>query len=150
MIVQADHFITTARRSISRAERIAQRALEARQKAIENLHVCFTQNSSPLRPVLVTAIINPASPDLSNYRDCFYSQSSSAISSVCSSPRSSRVSLVSTLTDVDDEDTRVLRRLLLRKIEARLDGSFDEIDQATMWLRIVKEVVRGVKNRSGL
>lgn len=72
------------------------------------------------------------------------------MSSVASSARLSHVSLVSTLTDVDDEDTKALRALLLQKIEARLDVSFDEIDRVTMWLRIVKEVVRGVKNRTDL
>jgi hypothetical protein len=60
------------------------------------------------------------------------------------------VSLATTFTDTDDEDTRTLRGLLLRKIETRLDGSFEEIDKVTMWLRIVREVVRGVKIRAGL
>ena len=71
---------------------------------------------------------------------------SSAISTAYSS-QSSCVSLASS-TDADDEDTRALRGLLLRKIETRLNGSFDEIDKITMWLRVVREVVRGVKNRA--
>jgi len=54
------------------------------------------------------------------------------------------------MTDTDDDDTRALRGLLLRKIGTRVEGSFEEIDKITMWLRIVREVVRGVKCRAGL
>jgi hypothetical protein len=46
------------------------------------------------------------------------------------------------MADTDDEDTRALRGLLLRKIGTRLDGSFEEIDKITIWLRIVREVLR--------
>jgi hypothetical protein len=66
------------------------------------------------------------------------------------SRKSSCVSIASTFADADDEDIKGLRGLLLRKIETRIDGSFEEIDKVTTWLRIVKEVVRGVKNRAGL
>jgi len=52
--------------------------------------------------------------------------------------------------EYDDEDTRAIRRLLLRKIEASIVGSLDELDRVVNWLRIVKEVVRGVKRRAYL
>ena len=55
-----------------------------------------------------------------------------------------------TMIENDDEDTRTVRRLLLRKIEAGVVGSWDEMDKAMSWLRIVKEVVRGVKRRAYL
>jgi hypothetical protein len=55
-----------------------------------------------------------------------------------------------TLMENDDEDARAVRRLLLRRIEAGVIGSWDEMDKAMSWLRIVKEVVRGVKRRAYL
>ena len=66
------------------------------------------------------------------------------------SNRSSVVSLAATLTEHDDEDTRIIRRLLLRKIEAQTSGIWDEVDNVTGWLQIVKEAVRGVKRRAYL
>lgn len=66
------------------------------------------------------------------------------------SNRSSIVSLAATLTENDDEDTRIIRRLLLRKIEAQTSGIWDEVDNMTGWLQIVKEAVRGVKRRAYL
>ena len=66
------------------------------------------------------------------------------------SNQSSVVSLAATLTDHDDEDTRIIRRLLLRKIEAQTSGIWDEVDNVTGWLQIVKEAVRGVKRRAYL
>jgi hypothetical protein len=66
------------------------------------------------------------------------------------SNRSSVVSLAATLTENDDEDTRIIRRLLLRKIEAQTSGIWDEVDNVTGWLQIVKEAVRGVKRRAYL
>jgi len=49
-----------------------------------------------------------------------------------------------------DEDTRHIRRLLLRKIEAQISGAWDEVDKITIWLQIIKEAVRGVKRRAYL
>ncbi len=72
------------------------------------------------------------------------------------STRSSSASLVSNASSVrstvndDDDETRAIRRLLLRKIEATFCGALDEIDMVVGWLRIVKEVVRGVKRRAYL
>jgi hypothetical protein len=62
----------------------------------------------------------------------------------------SSISLAATLTENDDEDTRIIRRLLLRKIEAQTSGIWDEVDSVTGWLQIVKEAVRGVKRRAYL
>lgn len=67
-----------------------------------------------------------------------------------SSTHSSKVSLAATLLENDDEDTRIVRRLILRKIEAQTSGVWDEVDKALGWLQIVKEVVRGVKRRAYL
>jgi hypothetical protein len=147
--MQAEQFIATAYRSISRAERISQRALWVRERAIQNLRIRSAQGSAPPTPESPTFLRIPDShqSDSSGY-PC--SPPSSAVSSVYSSKQPSSTSLTSTMTDTDDEDTRALRGLLLRKIGTRVDGSFEEIDKITMWLRIVREVVRGVKCRAGL
>ena len=71
-------------------------------------------------------------------------------SSASSYSNRSSVSLAATLTENDDEDTRIIRRLLLRKIEAQISGIWDEVDNVTGWLQIVKEAVRGVKRRAYL
>jgi hypothetical protein len=88
-------------------------------------------------------------PDVLGCSNLLSSQPSIAsLSSVYSSH--SHASIARTVMDHDDEDTRAVRRLLLRKIEAGVAGSWDEMDQAMSWLRIVKEVVRGVKRRAYL
>jgi hypothetical protein len=66
-------------------------------------------------------------------------------------PSEPRSSVIGSLpTKCDDEDTKALQRLLLRKIEARMVGAFGEIDKIAGWLQIVREVVRGVKRRTYL
>ncbi|KAK2460155.1 hypothetical protein APHAL10511_007834 [Amanita phalloides] len=50
----------------------------------------------------------------------------------------------------DDEDVRIIRRLLLRKIEGQTCDAWDELERVVGWLRIIKEVVRGVKRRAYL
>lgn len=52
------------------------------------------------------------------------------------------------LAESDDEETRAIRRLLLRKIEAHHNGVLDEIEMAVRWLRAVKDVVQCVKRRT--
>ena len=120
-----------------------------RGQAIQNLRIRYAQGFEPPEPVLSTFLRTPDSSHLYGYSGYPSPPPSSAVSSIYST-QSSCVSLATTFTDTDDEDTRTLRGLLLRKIETRLDGSFEEIDKVTMWLRIVREVVRGVKIRAGL
>ena len=61
---------------------------------------------------------------------------------------SSVVSLSSTLIEGEDDDTRVLRRLMTRKVEARTDGALDEVDKALTWLRIVQDTLRSLRRRT--
>lgn len=150
MVIQAERFIATAHRSISRAERISHRALRVRERAIQNLRIHYAQGSSPPETELPTFLRIPDESRLYDYSGYPSSPPSSAVSSIYSSAQLSCTSLPITPVDTDDEDTRALRGLLLRKIETRLGGSFEEIDKVTMWLRIVREVVRGVKTRIGL
>jgi hypothetical protein len=146
MVVQAEQFITTAHRSICRAERISRRALRVRERTIQNLHTRFAQGMSPSNTEASAFLHAP------NLQDYGYPSTplSSAVSSVYSFAQPSSASLGSTITDTDDEDTKALRGLLLRKIGTRLDGSFEETDKVTTWLRIVRETVCSVKYRAGL
>ena len=43
------------------------------------------------------------------------------------------------------DDVRALRVLLTRKIDARLERAGDEVEKAVTWLKIVREVMRGVR-----
>jgi hypothetical protein len=40
------------------------------------------------------------------------------------------------------------RRLLLRKLPAKVDAAHEEIEKANVWLRLVKDVIRGLKERT--
>jgi hypothetical protein len=50
----------------------------------------------------------------------------------------------------DDDETRTMRRLLLRRVEAQLRAAYDEVDSAVRWISIVQDVVGGVKRRTYL
>ncbi|EKM78058.1 hypothetical protein AGABI1DRAFT_129835 [Agaricus bisporus var. burnettii JB137-S8] len=50
----------------------------------------------------------------------------------------------------DDDETRTMRRLLLRRIEAQLRAAYDEVDGVVKWISIVQDVVGGVKRRTYL
>jgi len=130
--VVADQFIQAASQSVLRAEQIMQKALKKREAAIADLRRAANNSPAGARP-------------LSQESDAHAAPQSAA-----SSARSSIVTLSVVLPKGDDEDTKALQRLLLRKIEARMVGAFDEIDNVVSWLRIVKEVVRGVKRRTYL
>ncbi|KAG0695910.1 hypothetical protein DFH29DRAFT_953535 [Suillus ampliporus] len=114
-----DHLISTACHSISRAERIIKRTIKTRETMVQNLRSRYPAAHSP---------IVAFSPDTSAPSDfssrSFYLSPDSATSSRCSSAQSSTISLAATLYDDEDEDSRALRRLLLRKINTRIDRRF--------------------------
>lgn len=160
---QADQFINLANHSISRAERVIKRAFKVglaphfhsyisdfifqkRETMISNLRSATSANSSdnvsPIRQDIGT-------PGALGFSLLSLRPSVASLSSVYSS-HSSVASIAPTVIENDDEDTRAIRRLLLRKIEASIVGSWDEMDKVMGWLRIVKEVVRGVKRRAYL
>jgi len=92
---------------------------------------------------------NPGTPNALGHPSLLPPQPSIAsLYSVYSSH--SCVSAAPNLIENDDDETRALRRLLLRKIEAGVVGSWDEMDKVMNWLRIIKEVVQGVKRRAYL
>ena len=61
---------------------------------------------------------------------------------------SSTASLADTLIESEDDDVRTIRRLLTRRVEARTDGAFDEVDRAMTWLRIVQDTLRSLRRRT--
>ncbi|KAG1832566.1 hypothetical protein DFJ58DRAFT_235774 [Suillus subalutaceus] len=138
-----DHLISTACHSISRAERIIKRSIKTREAMVQNLR---SRYPPVYNPIFAFSLAPSAYPD--NSSRSFYLSPDSAASSRCSSAQSSNISLAATIHDDEDEDSRALRRLLLRKISARIDGAFDEIDRANVWLRIVKSVLRDLKMRT--
>lgn len=71
-----------------------------------------------------------------------------SVSTIASQVSIGNASFSGILAENDDEETRALRRLLLRKIDARYNGALDEIEKVAIWLRVVKDVVQGVKRRT--
>jgi len=51
-------------------------------------------------------------------------------------------------TETETEtDTGILRRLYLRKVEGRMEGAYDGLERADVWLNIVKTVLEDVERR---
>jgi len=108
------------------------------------------QKASASSKPLPTIDESELSPGLLGYSNAITSRPSLASISTIYSTTSSIASAAATLTENDDEDIRILRRLLLRKIEAQTSGAWDEVDKVTGWVQIVKEAVRSVKRRAYL
>ncbi|KAF9532491.1 hypothetical protein CPB83DRAFT_624435 [Crepidotus variabilis] len=141
----AQQFIDLANHSISRTQRIVKRAIKKRRDMIADLHVLSSKESK-----LAVTVEGLLSPGYLGYHSAVTNRSSLTSISTIYSTTSSIISIAATLTEHDDEDTRVIRRLLLRKIEAQISGVWDELDQVNEWTQIVKESVRGVKRRAYL
>ncbi|KAF5379780.1 hypothetical protein D9615_005707 [Tricholomella constricta] len=142
-LASAEQFIQLANHSISRAERVFKRAVKKREFMIAELRAAAAsdKNTSGRRDV--------GTPGALGFSLLSLRPSIASLSSV-NSAHSSCPSVTPTLMENDDDDTRTIRRLLLRKIEAGVVGSYDEMDKVLGWQRIVKEAVRGVKRRAYL
>ncbi|KAG6916170.1 hypothetical protein DXG01_008143 [Tephrocybe rancida] len=133
-LLSAEQFIQHANQSIARAERVAKRAVKKREAMIAELRTAKKQEDR--------------TPGGLGYNLLSLRPSIASLSSLNS--ENSACSVTPTLMENDDEDTRTLRRLLLRKVEAGVVGSWDEMDKVLSWLRIVGEATRGVKRRAYL
>ncbi|KAJ3499370.1 hypothetical protein NLJ89_g10108 [Agrocybe chaxingu] len=142
-LAAAEQFIDLANHTISRTQRVVKRAVKKREAMLAELQTKFATASLDADGELL-------SPGLLGYSTAITSRPSLASISTIYSTASSVVSVAATLTEHDDEDTRIIRRLLLRKIEAQTSGAWDEVDKVMGWLQIVKEAVRGVKRRAYL
>ena len=62
---------------------------------------------------------------------------------------SSASSIAETLIEGDDDDdVRLLRCLLFRKVEVGLEGATEELQRVGEWLCIIRDSVRAVKHRT--
>ncbi|KAJ3744161.1 ankyrin repeat-containing domain protein [Lentinula detonsa] len=123
--------LQSSTRSILRADRLLKRALKARRTMVENLQKeddLFIRGSS-----------------LSNKSSL---ASIASISTIASRVSIGNASFSGLLAETDDEETRAIRRLFLRKIDAHLSGVMDEIEKASRWLLVIKDVIKGVKRRT--
>ncbi|GLB44891.1 putative ankyrin repeat [Lyophyllum shimeji] len=143
-LASAEQFLQLANHSISRADRVIKRAVKKRETMIAELRAAPPSDGRN----------TPTGREKSTRGGLGYSllslrPSIASLSSV-NSAHSSCPSVAPTVTENDDDDTRAIRRLLLRKIEAGIVGSWDEMDKVLSWQRIVKEAARGVKRRAYL
>ncbi|KAJ3732121.1 ankyrin repeat-containing domain protein [Lentinula guzmanii] len=125
--------LQSSTRSILRADRLLKRALKARRTMVENLQKeddLFIRGSS-----------------LSNKSSL---ASIASISTIASRVSIGNASFSGLLAESDDEETRAIRRLFLRKIDAHLSGVMDEVEKASRWLLVIKDVIKGVKRRTYL
>ncbi|KAI0833226.1 ankyrin [Trametes gibbosa] len=148
----ADHYLSLASHMLLQTERRLKMIVLNRKAALES--ACFVQMQDRTDDPFMSAIastVRSASRDAVPFppaRARSGSGSGSEYSIDSLSAGSSVVSLSSTLIESEDDDTRVLRRLLTRKVEARTEGALEEIDKATAWLRIVQDTLRGLQRRT--
>ena len=45
-------------------------------------------------------------------------------------------------------ESHTLRRLLMRKLEKQVEKVFDNVQKAHVWLRIIREILRGFRRRA--
>jgi len=82
----------------------------------------------------------------------------SPFGSPCSSSPSSPISGSPELPSVDGRTSGVedeqllrnLRRLVARKADLKVKGAREEIDKANLWVRVVKDVVKGLRQDASL
>ncbi|RPD61117.1 ankyrin [Lentinus tigrinus ALCF2SS1-7] len=146
---EADEYLSLASRFLSQADRRLKMNILNRQAALESARLAQLQDQldDPFMSAIASTLrsATDAVPfPLSHSRSG--SDSDTSLGSL--SPGSSVASLSDTLIESEDDDTRVLRRLMTRKIEARTDGAFDEVDKVLTWLRIVQDTLRSLRRRT--
>ncbi|KAH9902811.1 ankyrin [Cubamyces lactineus] len=148
----ADHYLSLASHMLLQTERRLKLVVLKRKAALESARIAqledhmddpfMSQIASTVRSASQDAAVPFPLSHTRNGSDSDYSLSSTSASS-------SVISLSSTLIESsEDDDTRVLRRFLTRKVEARTEGAFEEIDKAMTWLRIVQDTLRGLRRRT--
>ncbi|KAL1683339.1 hypothetical protein EV122DRAFT_258296 [Schizophyllum commune] len=131
----AQKYIDQASHSTSRAERVVGRCLRRRSELL-NQGFSDTDASSIYTP--------------NNLRSWSSQNSLASSKSVVSmQTMSSASSIAETLIEGDDDDdVRLLRRLLFRKVEVGLEGATEELQRVGEWLCIIRDSVRAVKHRT--
>ncbi|KAG7089927.1 hypothetical protein E1B28_011559 [Marasmius oreades] len=152
-LVSASQFIASSERSITRAERIIAKAIKKRKGLLADLR---THSKNPAKDLFIRPKNTSSHLLDSNLSSKASLTSLYSVASVNSETSTSchhyhpPSSFEAIIAENDDEETKAIRRLILRKIEARTDGALDEVEKATPRLRVVTETVRGVKRRACL
>ncbi|KAI0768084.1 hypothetical protein BD413DRAFT_494063 [Trametes elegans] len=158
----ADHYLSLASHMLLQTERRLKMIVLNRKAALESARLALLQDhmDDPFMSAIAATVRSAATHDgvpfpLSRTRSRSTSLSHSRHGSgsdyslgSSASAGSSAVSLSSTLIESEDDDTRVLRRFLTRKVEARIDGAFEEIEKVLTWLRIVQDTLRALRRRT--
>ncbi|KAF9266468.1 ankyrin [Marasmius fiardii PR-910] len=152
-LISASQFIDSSEKSITRAERIIAKAIKKRKCMLADLRT-WTKNQ-----VHKDLFIRPRNGSSHSLQVEFGLSSKPSISSLCSvstvnsgtsAETRSPTSIEAVVAENDDEETKAIRRLILRKFEATMDGALDEVEKAAPKLCVAKETIRGVKRRAGL
>ncbi|OCH95423.1 hypothetical protein OBBRIDRAFT_578211 [Obba rivulosa] len=146
-MIAAERYSSLAEQALGQTERRLLRMIEKRRATLDAARLSQFGSTVPESPSV--ANLTPTSPS-SFHLPVFDARLHPTLSPLSlssnASSRSSMISFSSTLIEEEDDDIGSLRRLLTRKIEARLSGAIDEMDKAEVWLRIVREVVSRLKD----
>jgi hypothetical protein len=168
---QTEKLIASAHRAVVRAERKMRRALQVRSYSTrKDVIIDYFWNSQLRRKMIhdhrrtqtsaakveeVPAEQKGRSQPPPPLRVDIPRTESPKTSPVQSPSTRSTTSSMSSLASVQAEgegtetetDTGILRRLYLKKVEGRLEGAYDELEKADVWLKIVKTVLEDVERR---
>ncbi|CAL1716418.1 unnamed protein product [Somion occarium] len=156
-ITSADKYISRANRSIAQAEQTLTRCIAQRETALDR--VSLIQQMNEMQHALHDIVLSSSTgsedipfPEASDFLPITIPTSTRNSQLVFPRPplssKSSVVSLTSTLNEGDDGDLRALRRLITRKIDERTEAAGEEIEKAMDWLRVVKDIVQGLRKRT--
>ncbi|KAH8831697.1 ankyrin repeat-containing domain protein [Flagelloscypha sp. PMI_526] len=157
-----ESFLRRATSYVARAERLVTRTMKSRRAQLDLLlqrpvgaivrhkssldrSVALARNNTPPSSPLLSV---PPSPQLSLSPSISSLSSVSTTRSRCSSILSTASTVITPNKALEDEDVRLLRRLLVRKMEAHVEGALDELEVALKWTKVVKEVLRSLKTRT--
>ncbi|KAL0955077.1 hypothetical protein HGRIS_003994 [Hohenbuehelia grisea] len=154
----AEIFLQSTAASISRAERVIGRTLK-KLEAVASIRPpsSATPYAQPPTSSPPSAFSSPDTSPIVPTRACvslsarprsrWRTASDASLFTIPPSARSSCVDLPTPADTEEDQDTRMVRRLLLRKIDAGLEGALAEIDRMAAWLPIAREAVFHIKRR---
>ncbi|KAI0072753.1 ankyrin [Panus rudis PR-1116 ss-1] len=160
-IQSANRYITHANRSITQAEKLISRCTTEREVLLGRANLIQQMNEvqSALEDIIlspepeeddpeqVSGEFEPVTIPTSNRNSqLIFPRPPPSPPSLSS--KSSLSSLTSTLIEGEEEDLRALRRLLTRKIDERTECAVEEIENALQGLRVVKDVVTGLRKRT--
>ena len=150
---QAEQYIATGYHFLSKAETIFSQVVESRKYAIQtgrerarSSRMALDIHDIDLDPTLFTLPLPFPRVSMSPFDS---PSSSSPSSPISGSPELPLID--GRISDVEDEQLlRNLRRLIARKVDLKVKGAQDEIETAHLCMRIVKDVVKGLRQNTNL